>query len=203
MPTTAPVKAQIPPSLISQIVGSQLPLLPGESAERYQEGLRSLIEEMGASTHMQVYLVQKMFDCMWEIRNYELASRGIIFNRMLLIISDANFRAKNSKLELVRAVHAGDWDNAMVKRALQEKGYTKESLYVLAVSNVHAQLQHLQQLSALRTKSMMQFQASFEALVNRPVLQERLRMQNEMMKRDLQAIEVTAEPASTGTVSVS
>jgi hypothetical protein len=35
-------------------------------------------------------------------------------------------------------------------------------------------------------------QQSYEALVNRSVMQERLKLQNELLKRDLQAIEVPA-----------
>lgn len=187
---------KIKSSLIAQIVGTQLPLLPGESPEHYTEGLQALIEELGASTHMQVYLAQKMFDCMWEIRNYDVAGRGIIVNDMLTIVAGPRYGATETHLVILRALQAGDWDNPTLQRAMDGKAHTKDSLYAAAVSLGKDKLLHLQKLSAIRTKSLMQFQASYEALVNRPVLQERLQMQNELMKRDLNAVEVKAIPVN-------
>jgi hypothetical protein len=39
-------------------------------------------------------------------------------------------------------------------------------------------------------KTLMQLQQSYEALVNRSIMQERLKLQNELLKRDLEAIDV-------------
>jgi hypothetical protein len=49
---------------------------------------------------------------------------------------------------------------------------------------------------ALKVKTLTGFQASYEALVNRSVLQERLKLQNDLLKRDLHSIEISAVDAT-------
>jgi regulator of replication initiation timing len=60
------------------------------------------------------------------------------------------------------------------------------------MSNAREEIQKIDHLIALRVKALGQLQQSYEALVNRSVMQERLKLQNELLKRDLQAIEVPA-----------
>ena len=60
------------------------------------------------------------------------------------------------------------------------------------MSEVREEIQKIDTLIALRVKSLGQLQQSYEALVNRSVMQERLKLQNELLKRDLQAIDVKA-----------
>jgi hypothetical protein len=43
---------------------------------------------------------------------------------------------------------------------------------------------------AFKAKTLAGFQASYEALVNRNINRERLELQNAILKRDLQAIEM-------------
>ena len=47
--------------------------------------------------------------------------------------------------------------------------------------------------------SDLQLQQSYEGLVNRSVMQERLKLQNDLLKRDLQAIDVEAVEQADGT----
>ncbi len=49
----------------------------------------------------------------------------------------------------------------------------------------------LDQSIALKSSTLVQLQKSYEALVNRCVMQERLKLQNELLKRDLKAIDVS------------
>ncbi len=58
------------------------------------------------------------------------------------------------------------------------------------MSNRKDELIKLDQQIALRMKTLMQLQQSYEALVNRSIMQERLKLQNELLKRDLEAIDV-------------
>lgn len=174
---------------IAQIVGAQPALFPGQSRQAYEQGVTSLIVELQAKGPMQIYLAQKMFDCMWWIRQYETVKQGIIVNDMLDVLTGNDFDAK-SHLPLLKCLQAGDWSNAALQSALKFSEHTPESLYALAVDNCLQKLQHLEQLIALRAKTLTQFQVTFEALVNRPILQERLRMQNQLLARNLSAIEV-------------
>ena len=175
---------------IAHIVGAQPPIMPGESLQVYEQGVQSLINELQAETPMQVYLAQKMFDCIWWIRQYEILKRGIILNEMFAILTIRDYAATGSHLLLRRCLHSGDWTNAVLERAMHKAGHTPESLYAKSADNSLENIKHLEQLIALRAKTLVEFQASFEALVNRSILQERLRMQNELLARDLAAIEV-------------
>lgn len=79
----------------------------------------------------------------------------------------------------------------MVK-SIEAHGHTQESLAAKAISNARDEIQKIDALIALRVKSLGQLQQSYEALVNRSVVQERLMLQNELLRRDLQAIDVKA-----------
>ena len=57
------------------------------------------------------------------------------------------------------------------------------------------EIQKIDQLISMRVKALGQLQSTYEALANRSVMQEKLKLQNELLKRDLQAIEVTAVQA--------
>ena len=51
------------------------------------------------------------------------------------------------------------------------------------------ELMGLDQSIALKTHTLAQLQKSYEALVNRSVMKERLKLQNDLLKRDLLAID--------------
>ncbi len=48
----------------------------------------------------------------------------------------------------------------------------------------------LDQQIVLRMETLVQFQQSYEALVNRSIMHERLKLQIESLKRDLEAIDL-------------
>ena len=57
-------------SAISSVLRSK-PVLPGESQSDYQRGLTQLIAELEAKSVLQIYLAEKIYDCLWWIRRYE------------------------------------------------------------------------------------------------------------------------------------
>jgi hypothetical protein len=96
------------------------------------------------------------------------------------------------RLALTTLLQSGHWGDEAIKQVLKAKGHTQASLLEKAISNKHDELQKLDQLIALRVKTLTQLQQSYEALVNRSILQERLKLQNELIKRDLEAIDIPA-----------
>jgi len=76
-------------SHISQIFGPTR-LLPGESDAVYRAGLIGTIKELGATTHLQTYIAEKIFQCMWWMRRYEIQKHLAIINSMVqkLVKSD-------------------------------------------------------------------------------------------------------------------
>ncbi len=79
-----------------------------------------------------------------------------------------------------------------MKQLIQAGGYASESLSAKAMTKAREEIQKLDAFIAPRVKALGQLQQSYEALLNRSVMQERLKLQNELLKRDLQAIDVKA-----------
>lgn len=49
---------------ISKLLGAK-PVLPGENAQEFAAGLAALIAELDAKTVLQIYLAEKIYDCLW------------------------------------------------------------------------------------------------------------------------------------------
>ena len=69
-------------SQISQIFGP-IKLLPGESEAAYRAGLAGTLNELGASTHLQIYLAEKIFQCTWSMNRYEVQKRACLIAEMV------------------------------------------------------------------------------------------------------------------------
>ena len=175
-------------SQIGKVAGSSI-LLPGESGEKYQHGFRATVEELGAETPLQIYLAEKIFQCLWWMRRYETQKRSSIIACMADELKGYS-TSKDERLAIFKLLHASLWAEPQLKNRIESLGHTPVSLLEHAMSRVQDQIQKLDQLIALRAKTLMQLQQSYEALVNRSVLQERLKLQNDLLKRDLQAIDL-------------
>jgi hypothetical protein len=191
-PPTQP--ADDPSSKISKVLGATQ-LLPGESAEVYLKGLQSTLEELGAKTPLQEYIAEKIFQCLWWMRRYESQKRSAIIGAMVGTLTDYT-TTTDERLLLTQLLQSGHWGHEYIKQALRANGHTQASLLQRATSTKHDEIQKVDQLIALRVKTLTQLQQSYEALVNRSVMQERLKLQNDLIKRDLQAIDVRAVEAA-------
>jgi len=177
-------------SQISQIFGP-IKLLPGESEAVYRAGLAGTINELGASTHLQIYLAEKIFQCLWWMRRYELQKQATIVNSMVDLLT-TYATPKSQSHAPTHTLQVQLWNDPEMKQVIEACGYTLESLSAKAMTKVREEIQKLDALIALRVRALGQLQQSYEALVNRSVMQERLKLQNELLKRDLQAIDVKA-----------
>jgi hypothetical protein len=75
------------------------PILPGESEESYSAGLSAVIEELGAKTTLQVYIAEKIHDCLWWIRRYEDQKRVTIIAEMARQVRE-RFKTDFTQLEV-------------------------------------------------------------------------------------------------------
>ena len=164
-------------------------VMPGESVEAYQSGLLATVEELGADTPLQVYLAEKIFQCLWWMRRYETQKRSSIIAAMADAIK-GHLTSKEERLAIFKLLQASQWDEPSLKKRMESLGHNPESLLERAMGGLQGHIQKLDQLIALRVKTLMQLQQSYEALVNRSVLQERLKLQNDLLRRDLQAIDL-------------
>lgn len=174
-------------SKISQIVGGNF-ILPGESAQQFYQGYASAIDELGAKTPMQQYLVQQIFQSLWWMRRYELQKRASLIAESIKILRGSGLTDLPS-LEVTELLEAGRWDEPELLAELYSKGFTPESLLQRAQVRQQEHLMRLDQSIALKAHTLGKLQQSYEALVNRSVMQERLKLQNDLLKRDLLAID--------------
>ena len=180
--------AQAATSQVSQIFGPTR-LFPGESEAVYRAGLIGTIKELGATTHLQTYIAEKIFQCMWWMRRYETQKHLAIINAMVEKLVNYG-TSKEQRHSVTLLLQTKDWGDPLIQNLAKASGNTAESLMAHAVESSREEIQKIDQLIALRVKTLGQLQQSYEALVNRSVMLERLKLQNELLKRDLQAIDV-------------
>ena len=180
---------QVISSPITQILGST-PVLPGESQDSYQQGLLSTIQELGASTPFQIYLAEKIYECIWWMRRYEKQKRATLIHSMAVILETDKYAIVVSDLQAwtMDALYANRIDEEF-NGLLAEHNLTMETLTQQAMANSRSVFENLDQMIALNAKTLAGFQASYEVAVNRKVNAERMRLQNALMQRDLGAIE--------------
>lgn len=178
------------PSQISSVIGAY-EILPGESAQRYHHGLAATIEELGAKSMMQIYAAEKIFQCLWWMRRYETQKRSTIIKVMTRELAGNSFSANTEKsMGITKLLESGQWNDTLIQQLMKAKGHTAGSLLEHAMDRQKQELIELDQSIALRANTLLQLQKSYEALVNRSVLQERLKLQNDLLKRDLLSIDV-------------
>jgi hypothetical protein len=174
---------------ISTLLGVK-PVLPGENSEEYAAGLAALIAELDAKTVLQSYLAEKIYDCLWWIRRYEAQKRVVMIAMMAEIVQD-HYLAK-STIDAVefREALISEVVTAEMAQALRGMGFTIESLKQQAMTRKSREIRALDEQIALQAKILAGFQASYEVAANRKLNIERMKLQNEMLRRDVEAIDV-------------
>ena len=176
---------------ISDILGVT-PILPGEPADAYHAGLAAMVEELEAKTVLQVYIVEKIYDSLWWIRRYEDQKRITIINEMARL-TKVGYKPEKTQAEVdIREAFMANELSAGVMKTLGSLGHTPESLRQEAFSKKRDEIMQLDQQIALQAKILTGFQGSYEVAFNRKLNIERLQLQNELMRRDLNAIDVVS-----------
>jgi hypothetical protein len=175
-----------------------VPILPGEPADLYRKSLDTLIEELGARSVLQVYLAEKIHECLWWMRRYEEQKRATIIAEMACLADRIGFspRGLSTQSHVRNTLLANMVDNKIVQ-AFKDKGHTIESMRQEAMDDKREQLLQLDQQIVLQTKILAGLQASYEVAFNRKMNVERLQLQNALLRRDVEGIEVVAEELST------
>ena len=176
-------------SHITKLLGAK-PVLPGESAEEYAAGLAALIAELDAKSVLQIYLAEKIYDCLWWIRRYEAQKRMVMIAQMAEIVQDYYLAKSTIDAVQFREALITEAVTAEMVEALKGMGYTIESLKQQALSRKSREIRALDEQIALQAKILAGFQASYEVAANRKLNIERMKLQNEMLRRDVEAIDV-------------
>jgi hypothetical protein len=196
----APKKTQNVTAVVNPISGlvASAPVLPGESSDLYDEGFSATVRELGAKTPLQIYLAEKIFDCLWWVRRYEAQKRVTLVRSMC---DQLESQPANAMSPLKAALFVALADNnisSLLRQKMDERGYTLESLQQQAFDRCLQRIVQLDELIALKVKTLAGFQASYEVLVNRTILRERLQLQTALLRRDMEAIEHDQSTAKAG-----
>ena len=175
-------------------IGFSDPVLPGESPSEYQSGLALLIEQLEAKTVLQIYLAEKIYDCLWWIQRYQQQKRMTLLTEMALQLQDViKFELMSEGAKLRDDLAAGQISGRL-KSALKENNHTLDSLRQVAHEKQASKLRELDDQIALQAKILAGFQASYEVASNRKLVSEKLTLQNQLLRKDLGAIDGEAEP---------
>ena len=185
---------KITPSKSSGICLSE-PTLPGESLVDYQQGLIQLIEELDAKTILQIYLAEKIYDCLWWIQRYQQQKRMTLLTEMALQLQDNILRYDllSTGAKLRDDLAAGQMSGRL-KSALKENNHTLESIREVAHEKHASKLRALDDQIALQAKILAGFQAFYEVASNRKSVSEKLTLQNQLLRKDLGAIDGEVGP---------
>ena len=175
-------------------IGLSDPVLPGESSSEYQSGLKLLIEQLEAKTVLQIYLAEKIYDCLWWIQRYQQQKRMTLLTEMALQLQDViKFELMSEGAKLRDDLAAGQISGRL-KSALKENNHTLDSLRQVAHEKQASKLRDLDDQIALQAKILAGFQASYEVASNRKLVSEKLTLQNQILRKDLGALDGEIEP---------
>ncbi len=166
------------------------PVLPGESAELYKTSLQGLVDELEAKTVLQIYLAEKIHECLWWMRRYEQQKRLILIREMAAIATPGHVLDRDERQARLYECLLSDKIGPEVHKLISGMGYTEQSLLQKAFERKKTEIASLNEQIALQAKVLAGFQASYEVAFNRKFNAERLRLQNELISRDLKAIDV-------------
>ena len=150
-----PSKAiQVAQASITQLVGAS-PVLPGESADLYQHGLASTVKELGAETPLQIYLAEKIFECLSWMRRYENQKYATLIRNMATALDPNKIVGDVSKREawVMDALFANRIDDEF-NELLQKQNLTLGSLNQKAFAKSRQALESLDQMIALKAKTL-------------------------------------------------
>jgi hypothetical protein len=184
-------------SVISQVVGSQS-ILPGESLDLYRSGFEATVRELGATTPLQIYLAEKIFDCLWWIRRYQNQKRATLIRNMAEVFVPNKISQYVTEVEewVTNALEHNQITDDL-QEMLDQNRLTMDSLMQRGMTRSRQVMEQYDEMIAVQMKTLTGFQAAYENLVNRNIHAERVRLQNEILNRDLTAISVSPDSPNT------
>ena len=191
-------KKQVQTSDISVAVANVLgavSTLPGESDSEYRQGLQSLIEELEAKTVMQVYLAEKIFECLWWMRRYEQQKRATLTRGMAEVLISASGSQPIVGSPKIMEILLDPTRRNEYEKLLEQSVHNEQSLLQAAFTIKAISIANLNEQVTVLAKTLAGFQVSYEVLSSRKLNLERLRIQNELLSKDLRAIELETPDA--------
>lgn len=129
---------------------------------------------------------------------YEIQKRACLIAEMVKALKNDYVVATNEGRDVTQLLEAGLWDSPSIERKLKSSGYTAQSLTQRAFERRMEEIMQLDQLISLKAHTLSVLQKSYERMVSRSIMQERLKLRNDLLKRDLQAIDIPMVQQNSG-----
>ena len=123
------------------------------------------------------------------MRRYEAQKRFTLVRSMCDQLDPQPLHAMTPLKDELFAALAGNKVSSLLRQELDAKSYTLESFQQQAFEKCLHRIVQLDELIAIKAKTLTGFQTSYEVLVNRTILRERLQLQTALLRRDMEAIE--------------
>lgn len=134
---------------ISSLLGPA-PVLPGESAKLYRSGVLAAVQELGARTPLQVYLAEKIFECLWWMRRYEHQKHASVASEMAELLEPGDGPAvKEMRAMAMELIMANEGEDGLLA-AMVRRNLSPDSLRQRALYNLRWRLQELDEQLALK-----------------------------------------------------
>lgn len=178
-----------PPS-ITDLLGSKA-VLPGESIDEYKKARRLVIKELVSKSPLQLYLAEKMLDGLWWMRRYEEQKRFVVADAMVdFIVGRLSGKITDHHRPGLVDVVLNDASSPWLTDLLKKKDLTIDFVRERAMAVKQEKLLELDRLIAMKAKELEGLQRSYEHVTHRKLYSERLALSVEIMRRDVEAIEV-------------
>ena len=172
---------------LKTLAGSTAVVIKGESQQEYDQGREATIRDLGAQSPLEVYLAEKMFDCLWWIRRLDVMRVDVIRDGMVQAI---DYFHRNAQIRELIAKEA--WDDPAMKEALDKSELTADTLTAAGMIKAEKSLESIDRQTGFRMKMFRDLQKSFEIHTNRRANSERLVLQNALLHRHVAAKDVSS-----------
>lgn len=179
---------------ISSVLGA-VRVLPGEDIEVYHRGLAALIEELGASNHLQLYLVEQIYDCIWSIQRSREQKWHLVALRMAMrIIKGTYTEYVSHEIDADQGYEAIMEELGSGKLSEETQKLLRKHKIDLRVLRAEVQQELFVKLQKIdvsideRLISLQRLQNTFCQLQRHPLEQQKLRQQIEYLQKETKAV---------------
>ena len=173
---------------LKTLAGSTAVVIKGESQQEYDQGREATIRDIGAQSPLEVYLAEKMFDCLWWIRRLDAVRVDVIREGMVQAL---DYFQRNA--EIRELIAREEWDDPAMQRALQKSDLTVDTLPAAGMIKAEKSLESMDKQTGFRMKMFRDLQKAYEAHTNRQLNTDRLTLQNRLLSQHISVNEIKAD----------
>jgi len=173
---------------LKTLAGATDTVVESESQDEYNQGRLGTIQDLEAKSPLEIYLAEKIFDCVWWLRRLDRMRVTAIRSQMV-----ERLDWKDRTPEVRALIERSDWEHPTLQQALANTMLTAEELLTQGSRYAEHQIQTLDRQAVVRLKMLRDLQRAYEAHKNRPLIRQRFELQNQLLQQHLQEKDITPD----------